>query len=208
MRTTFTNKKLSEVTHHNDTVLYWSCSDCLSMSESHKKVPVVREEAINIILEKKLQQKDVGVNNVWLPYRTEKRRNAEAGARGSLRWIRRIVGTDARLARRNRERRGMWELRRCDSTVRRPTCCNAPGKGDQHAATRVPPVPRNCTTKNRVKYVNEWWTRVASFYPRIVLQSGSRSTWAKDVTCRVLSRPSDPWTSTDAPVETNKKYNF
>ena len=61
---------------------------------------------------------------------------------------------------------------------------------------------------NRVKWMNEWWTSVASFYPRIVLQSGSRSTWAKDVTCRVLSRPSDPWTSTDAPVETNKKYNF
>lgn len=36
-------------------------------------------------------------------------------------------------------------------------------------------------------------------YPRIVRQSGSRISWANDVTCRVESIPSVPWTRTDWP---------
>lgn len=35
--------------------------------------------------------------------------------------------------------------------------------------------------------------------PLMVLQAGSRMIWAKEVTCRVESVPSVPWTSTDAP---------
>lgn len=35
--------------------------------------------------------------------------------------------------------------------------------------------------------------------PLMVLQAGSKMIWAKDITCRVESVPSVPWTSTDAP---------
>lgn len=35
--------------------------------------------------------------------------------------------------------------------------------------------------------------------PLMVLQDGSRMIWAKEVTCRVESVPSEPWMSTEAP---------
>lgn len=50
---------------------------------------------------------------------------------------------------------------------------------------------------------HSWSIRVRK--PRIVLHLGSSMTWASDVTVRVESKPSEPWTRTDHP---SLKGNF
>lgn len=46
-------------------------------------------------------------------------------------------------------------------------------------------------------------------HPRTVLQSGSRISCARDVTCKVESVPSPPWTSTDAATTSHARtLNF